>query len=650
MGYKVIRFLESQEYQRKEFLLDDGAIDLPSSDKETMSPGSEAVSARTGERWILNTKNQWVYCDPTKKSAQSKPDEVETVNISPSSFTIAPGSTIDFSASIAGSDMISDDVEWTVQGARSKDTYITPDGVLHIGENETGKMLTIVATSVADETKSKTATVVLKGDAIVSPKITTLSVYPKEVSTIRGMTSAFGATTSGIGEYNRTITWSLMGNHSAETSINDKGIVHIADDESAFTIIVKATSVENNALYDTGMIVVETAANVGAIPEITVMNILPASAIMYNGTSTQFSVDVLSNNNAPTSVIWSIEGAETPDTYITKNGTLYVGEDETAAKFNVIATSTFDATKTAQAEIKVAVIYKPEIDPISGQPKTNEDGDYIVSSTRAARGERGIAVIGYGTPDAIRIGIVERPEKNVPIIESVVINPSMATVTEGTSQVFVAKVLGTNNPSQKVIWKLDGQKVMTTSLSTAGVLVVGRGETAKVLRITATSVVDTSKSAQVFVYIVKAEDADRTVTDVPTLPVGSEYVRKMESNGRGGWVPVHFAEQEDFNALKDTVGEPQNYGHSNLTEWVKSVDDYAHELDFPKPDTVVASPDAPVNISFDANKRQFTITCRSLTDNDLQSMQNDIERIKGACATFFGYALQSSLAEFFANP
>ena len=62
MGYKLIKHLESTQYNRKLFYLDEGEKDLPPIiNKTDIQPGSECRSLINGDKWILNTKYQWVH-------------------------------------------------------------------------------------------------------------------------------------------------------------------------------------------------------------------------------------------------------------------------------------------------------------------------------------------------------------------------------------------------------------------------------------------------------------------------------------------------------------------------------------------------------------------------------------------------------------
>lgn len=61
MGFKLIKHLESSNYNRKLFYLDFGEADLPPiRDKNDIQPGSEARSLETGDKWILNTEYKWI--------------------------------------------------------------------------------------------------------------------------------------------------------------------------------------------------------------------------------------------------------------------------------------------------------------------------------------------------------------------------------------------------------------------------------------------------------------------------------------------------------------------------------------------------------------------------------------------------------------
>ena len=62
MGYKLVKHLESTQYNRKLFYLDNDERDLPPIvDKTSIQPGSECRSLANGDKWVLNTKYEWIH-------------------------------------------------------------------------------------------------------------------------------------------------------------------------------------------------------------------------------------------------------------------------------------------------------------------------------------------------------------------------------------------------------------------------------------------------------------------------------------------------------------------------------------------------------------------------------------------------------------
>ena len=74
-------------------------------------------------------------------------DSVSKVAIYPSKITLAQGGDCSFYAEVSGTGDVSQDVSWSVAGAKSSGTYITADGVLIIGGNETASSISVIATS-----------------------------------------------------------------------------------------------------------------------------------------------------------------------------------------------------------------------------------------------------------------------------------------------------------------------------------------------------------------------------------------------------------------------------------------------------------------------------------------------------------------------
>lgn len=91
---------------------------------------------------------------------------ITSVTVSPDEATVGPGSSIALTATVASTGLIDQDVAWKVEAAEgetisSDDTKITRNGILTIGADETAEGVVVTATSVADSTKSDTASITI---------------------------------------------------------------------------------------------------------------------------------------------------------------------------------------------------------------------------------------------------------------------------------------------------------------------------------------------------------------------------------------------------------------------------------------------------------------------------------------------------------
>lgn len=96
-----------------------------------------------------------------------------------------------------------------------------------------------------------------------------------------------------------------------------------------------------------------TSLFVSGLPSVTSVTLSPATVSGNVGTSLYFEADVVVVNFAPKSVVWSVTGATSDDTTISTSGKLTIGADETADTLTVVATSTFDDSKTGSATVTV---------------------------------------------------------------------------------------------------------------------------------------------------------------------------------------------------------------------------------------------------------------------------------------------------------
>ncbi len=94
--------------------------------------------------------------NPFPFSVYGKAGTVSTVTVSPATATMAKGDKKAFSAVVAGDGIVSENVEWSQNGAKSS---ISEDGVLTVASNETSTSITVTAKSKQNGSKTGTATV-----------------------------------------------------------------------------------------------------------------------------------------------------------------------------------------------------------------------------------------------------------------------------------------------------------------------------------------------------------------------------------------------------------------------------------------------------------------------------------------------------------
>ncbi|MEQ2457556.1 InlB B-repeat-containing protein, partial [Flavonifractor hominis] len=91
------------------------------------------------------------------------------------------------------------------------------------------------------------------------PVVTKVTVSPATASVQVGTTQQFTAVVEGENEPDQTVTWSVEGAQSETTAISDTGLLTVAEDETAETLTVRATSVANEEISGTATVTVTAA-------------------------------------------------------------------------------------------------------------------------------------------------------------------------------------------------------------------------------------------------------------------------------------------------------------------------------------------------------------------------------------------------------
>jgi hypothetical protein len=242
------------------------------------------------------------------------------VTISPSAVTLFVGGAKTFTPAVTGTGNTA--VTWTIQEGVAGGT-ITSAGVY--AAPQAPGTYHVVATSVADNTKSAMATVTV-------PPVS-VTVSPNMVSLGRGESLTFTATVTGSS--NVSVTWSVQ-EGAAGGSITGTGVYMAPSTLGTFHVI--ATSQADDTKSGTAIV------NVNQVS----VTVYPASDILGRGGVRTFTTSVTGTMN--TAVSWSVQEGSAGGT-ITNSG-IYTAPTTTGT-YHVIATSMADPSQNATATITV---------------------------------------------------------------------------------------------------------------------------------------------------------------------------------------------------------------------------------------------------------------------------------------------------------
>jgi hypothetical protein len=177
--------------------------------------------------------------------------------------------------------------------------------------------------------------------------VTRVTVSPKNAVVAPGKTQQF--TTEVSGDAAKTVIWKVEGTgKKAGTAISDAGLLTVAQDETASTLTVTATSTVDTGKFDTATVTVSSDS-------VTSVTVSPKTATVAPGGTKQFTAAVEVSGNLAKTVTWTVEGTGKKEgTAISDAGLLTVATDETATALTVTATSTVDSGKFDTATVTVS--------------------------------------------------------------------------------------------------------------------------------------------------------------------------------------------------------------------------------------------------------------------------------------------------------
>lgn len=89
------------------------------------------------------------------------------------------------------------------------------------------------------------------------PTITSVSISPGTVVVSKNATCAFTASVTGENDYNREVVWSVSGQTSGSTFIDENGVLNVASDEAASSLVVRAVSRQDSSYSATALAAVQ---------------------------------------------------------------------------------------------------------------------------------------------------------------------------------------------------------------------------------------------------------------------------------------------------------------------------------------------------------------------------------------------------------
>ena len=437
---------------------------------------------------------------------------VTSVKVEPSEdVVVKPGETQVFTALVEGEDLLDTSVTWSVLDNLSANTTIAEDGTLTVGEDETAEVIHVMAVSNFDGTKNDVVTVsTIDPDEPIDERI--IKVEPSENVVVKpGEEQDFTAEITSEDITDKTVTWSIEGNSSANTTISSEGKLVVAEDETAEEIKVIATSNFDNTIKT------EVVVAVNKEPEEptdeTVVTVEPSENVVVKpGEEQDFTAEVTGKDVTDTTVTWSVEGNLSANTTISSEGKLVVAEDETAGEIKVIATSNFD--NTVKKEVVVAVNKEPE-DPT----------DEVV--------------------------ITVEPSENV-------------VVKPGGEQDFTVEVTGTEVTSKEVKWSLSGFTSQDTNISSEGKLTLGADESADEITLTVDVTVNDSikETKTIIIKVDKGEDPEKPGVDLELgYKVEDEYLTEVSPKTPVEDFKTILLDNEEYNVVIKKDGETITSGN-----------------------------------------------------------------------------------------
>jgi len=423
------------------------------------------------------------------------------VTITSTKDDVSRGSTLKFRAEVDGKP--SKAVSWSVRLNDSKRTKIE-NGILSVPFEETARQLTVIATSTFNNKCSgyKTVNVI---------NVTSVKVSSEKESLGLGEKCKFRAMVEEINNLRRDVIWMVENDNDGkiESTIDSNGMLTVSENERASSLKIIAKSMDNEAIQDSKNI------NIVYVTDIVITK---APETLKSDNHFEFEANV-TGSNISRKVEWVVNGGKgnvTESIIQSDTGYLYVGKDESAPSLEITAISVDNTKKKDTVSVKVINVIDVIIDPpekeikcgnslkfgakvngpnnpsqevsweiegkVSKDTKIDDEGILIVADNEK---ESSIYITAKSKEDDRKTG-----SAYVSIIKEldIIVIPLVEELKCGETYQFEARIKGTKEPLQDILWSVDVDDNSDTLIEqTGGKLKVAKNEILDTLTITATS-------------------------------------------------------------------------------------------------------------------------------------------------------------------
>lgn len=494
---------------------------------------------------------------------------------------VSGSATVQCNATVQGTGSYSQAVTWEASAGS-----ISQEGVLTAPA--TAGNITVTATSVQNASAVGQATVTVQPQAPAGPTISSVSVRCTPSVVAPGGTVQCQAAVQGTGNYNSAVTWM-----ASAGIISDNGVLTAPANTGALTVTARSVQDSSQA----GEATLQVQANP---PTIRSVSVTCSPSTVAAGATAQCTANVQGTGNYSSAVSWSASAG-------TVNSAGVFTAPPSGATVTLTATSAEDATQAGSATItvnppvstiaSVVVTCSPTTVAPGGTSQCSaavqgtgsyssavqwsvSAGTVTASGLVTAPGSAGtLQVTAASVQDSSKSGTAAvAVQPSAPVVSSVAVTCSPATVAPGGSSQCTANVQGTGSYNPAVTWTASAGTI------SAGGALTAPGS-AGTVTVTASSVQNPAITAQAAVTVQAAQPQSQHVVLVmeenqsyPTIVGDANWPNLNTLIGNGALATNYYANTHPSigNYFMLTTGQILTNDDSSTQVW--NVDNLARRM------------------------------------------------------------------------